>query len=329
MVRSVEDLTFEQVVPRGIAHRTALGEVFITDSVEVSEAEFALGTQIPRAHSLWFDRPAHLHDPLSTAEAARQASFVVVHRHLDVSLGIPFSLQRFGFRVEDVAAYSDPGDRPLQGVLILRLAGRRQHGEAMGRMSFDGHLLLDDAKAMTFDGDIVFLPKDDYSDLRTVQRSKRPLDHGYLRRRPERLDAADVGRHDPRNVVLGPGGTEDHYLLVIDRTHPSYFDHDYDHVPGPLMVEGFRQAAVSVAGRRGLLSPGACVITGCSVDFRDFAEFEGALEYAAEVDSVPEHGRVVVALTLRQFDDQVARARVELCSSEITDLPSAAEPEER
>src|SRR2546421_5590373 len=109
-------LAFEQTVPRTLAHRRALGEVFVADSAQVGDDEFLLALQVPRAHSLWFDRLVPYHDPFAMAEACRQGAFVVVHRYLRVPHGLPFSLQRVEFRVPDLESYRDGGETPLEAI---------------------------------------------------------------------------------------------------------------------------------------------------------------------------------------------------------------------
>src|SRR5687768_5464612 len=117
---SPRELSFEQTVPRALVHRAALGEVYVADSLQSGDGEFVLAIQIPRAHCVWFDRRVPYHDPLSTAEAARQGVYVVVHRHIGVPPGLTFSLRRLELRVEDLEGYRDQGTSPLQGLLTLR-----------------------------------------------------------------------------------------------------------------------------------------------------------------------------------------------------------------
>jgi hypothetical protein len=312
-------LTHEQTVPRAIAHRRAVGEVFVTDSAEVSADEFLLAWQIPRAHALWGDRLAPFHDPFAVAEAARQGSFVVVHRHLGIPLDLPFSLQRFAFQVHDLAAYRDSRSWPLQGLLRYRISDRRMRGADLGSMTLHGQVEIEGATVMEVGGDVVFLSRADYRALREFQRSRKPLAGASGQPLVEPVTPASVGRADVRNVVVGepsalsfPAGLL-RYPLRIDRTHPSYFDHDYDHVPGPFIVEGFRQAALLAACRGGALASPVAALTGLETTFADFGEFEAPLDFSAEVQ--PRDGtdpRVRVRVGLHQFGAEIAEGRIEL-----------------
>jgi hypothetical protein len=315
--RLSRELSFEQTVPRGLVHRAALGEVYVADSLQVGEAEFVLAVQVPRAHCVWFDRRVAYHDPLSTAEAARQGVYVVVHRHVGVPPGLTFSLQRLELRVADLDAYRDGGSSPLQGLLTLRLVSQTKHS-SLGSMSFEGDLSVDGAVAMTLRGDLVFLSPDDYAALRAYQRRRNPPETGLPPAGGPALDAAASGRLDRRNSVLGEpaadGATdgETRYPLIVDQHHPSFFDHGYDHVPGPLIVEAYRQAAIVTAHRSGALPSPVVAITGCEAAFTDFAELDSRIECVAAIDERFDDGRVGVKVGLRQFGKDVSTGHVEL-----------------
>ena len=293
-------LSYVQTVPCTIAHRRAVSEVFVTDSARIGDDEFALAVQIPRAHSLWYDREAGYHDPLAMAEAARQGSFVVVHRHLGVPLDLPFSMQRYEFSVDGLEAFRDDEKSPLEGELRYRLSDRIDRDGELGSMRIDGSLVIGGTPAMTVSGDVVFMSREDYTALRRFQRARKPLGTA-TGAAVKPVDAGLVGRRDLRNVVLGEGG-----LLVIDRRHPSFFDHDYDHVPGPLMVEGFRQIAIVAACEAGTLRSPVAAMTRCRVTFDDFAEFEAPVELSAEVVGD------VVRVGVHQFGKQLVEGEVEL-----------------
>ena len=310
------DVSFEQTVPRAVAHRQAVGEVFVTDSVQLADDEFLLGVQLPRAHSLWFDRRVRVHDPVSTAEAARQSVFVVVHRHLGVPVGLPFSLQRMEFAVVDLAAYADDEASPLQGRLRLSVS-RRGPNLLLGGMSIEGELEIGGAPAMTLGGDIVFMPRADYDALRAYRRARKPLDPDAAAVAARPLEPAAVGRLDARNVVIGApererdGAGATRYPLVIDRRHPSFFDHAYDHVPGPFIVEAWRQAAIVTAHAAGALPTPVAALTACEFTFSDFGEFEGRVQCSALLEpAAPPYAAVRVGL--HQFGERIAAGRVEL-----------------
>jgi hypothetical protein len=310
------ELSFEQTMPRSLAHRRALGEVFLTDSAQVADDEFVLGVQVPRAHSLWFDRLVRFHDPLAPAEAARQAIFVIVHRYLGAPIGPPFSMRRLHLQIVDLEAFREHDYTPLEGILRLRLAEARRAGDTLGRTTFEGEFAVDGRTAMTVGGDAVFLSQLDYGELREYQRARKPLDREAPPDVPP-LDPGAVGRRDARNVVIGepssqPGDPEQRYPLRIDLSHPSFFDHSYDHVPGPVLAEAFRQAAVVTATRAGALATPVAALTGCEAAFADFAEPEALIECTAARPEPRADGSVSVEVACHQFGKQLGDGRIEL-----------------
>ncbi|MFD0363632.1 AfsA-related hotdog domain-containing protein [Nocardia sp. GCM10030253] len=302
-------LSFEQTVPCSLAHRRCLGEVFVADTVASGPGEYLAAIQIPRAHSLWSDHLADYHDPLAAVEAIRQAMTVVGHRYQGLPLGTAFSLQRMTAEVEDRSALRNTGTAPLEG--IVRIRSELGSGGGPGYLadhSFDGTLTVGVGTALTVRGSGVAFPPETYAEFRAHQRRDRSgpvVDVSAAVPVPPEL----VGRRDSRNVVVAEVGSV--LELVADRRHPSFFDHPYDHVPGPLMLEGFRQAALVAAG-----APFA--LAAFEANFTGFAELDGSLTFTCQVEADPDFG-ADAELTLSQFGIQIADCRIEL-----TTYPSEA-----
>jgi hypothetical protein len=308
-------LSYEQTVPRELAHRRAIGEVFITDSAQAGEDEYALAVQIPRAHMLWSDRRPDYHDPFASGEAARQGSFVVIHRHLGIPVGLPFSMRTFEFAVESLNGYQDDQRAPLDGVLHYRLSDKRVSGGQLGSMRIDGEMTINGVLAMRFGGDVVFMSGADYQALRAFQRSRKPIGSGTVPDPVTPLAPGAVGRADGRNVAIGhplDAAGPRRFPLVIDLSHPSFFDHGYDHVPGPLCVEAFRQAAIVVAHESSAIPSPVVAMTGCRVAFADFGEYEQNLFCSAELMSHAAGGPVRLRVGLHQFGSELVTGYVEL-----------------
>jgi len=311
-VSAVGALCFDQTVPRQLAHRRGLAEVFVADTAKLGVDEFAAALQAPRAHSLWHDQDHDLHDPLVVVEACRQAIFVGLHRYWEVPVGTPGSLQRFDFRVLDLGAYRDDHANPLAGIAQIQLTLSRTEGGEGGVANFAGRIVIGGREAMTVEGTILLFRREDFEVLRAHQRAAKPL----LPRHPpaSRLSAPKlVGRRDIRNVVIGDAvadgvaGEEQRYPVFVDTGNPAFFDHPNDHLPGPLIVEAYRQAAIRAATRVGSLAAPRAVATGCRAEFVDFAEYEGPIECSASVAASVE-GEVPVRVGLQQFDKEVAEA---------------------
>lgn len=307
-------LSFTQTVPRELAHRRALGEVFIADSIEVGADEFLVAMQVPRAHSLWFDRRTAYHDTLATLEASRQAAFVIVHRHLGVPIGPPFTLHRIAFRVLDLEGYRDDEASPLDAMWHARVEDKQVHDDILVGMTLAGRLLVDGYPIATLEGDIAFVSRQDYEMVRAVQRARSER---AGEPNAQALHPALVGRFDERNVTIGDAdapageGGEVHYPLAVNQRHPSFYDHPQDHVPGPLMLEAYRQAALLTAHRAGALRSPVAAVTACDATFDAFCEHDAPATCSASVGAVTDE-RVSVSVGLHQFGKRIANGQVEL-----------------
>lgn len=311
------ELSFEQTVPRALAHRRAISEVFVSDSARVADDEFVAALQVPRAHSLWHDHSHALHDPLLVVEACRQAAFVGTHRYLGVPIGTRGSLQSIEYRVDELDAYRDDGANPLESIARIRVADRQDRQGALTAMRFEARLTIGERPAMTMSGTILFIPADDFAVLRAHQRAAKPLlDRAPAA--PARIDPVLVGRCDVRNMAIGdvdpdaPASGEQRFPVVVEPANPAFFDHEQDHLPGPLIVEVYRQAAVRAAVRAGALATPVAVATGLRATFSDFGEYEGATECAALVGPVAGGDVVTVRLGLHQFGARLAEAELDL-----------------
>jgi hypothetical protein len=311
------ELRFERTVPRELAHRRAISEVFVADSAAVAEDEFVAAIQVPRAHSLWHDHRHAFHDPMLIVEACRQAAFVGSHRYLGVPVGTRGSLQWIAFQVEDLEAYRDDREHPLEGVVRLRVSDRQEREGMLDAMTFDAELRIGGGVAMSMGGRIYFMPADDFAVLRAHQRARKPLLAAAPPPGPA-IDPALIGRCDPRNAVIGdvapgtPTTVQQRYPVLVDPANPAFFDHAQDHIPGPLIVEVYRQAAIRTATRAGAFATPHAVATRCRATFADFGEYEASTECAAALGRTTGTGRITVNLSLHQVGIEFAEAELEL-----------------
>ena len=303
---------FEQGVPRWLAHQRGLIEVLITDSVQLGADEFLLGTQLPRAHSTWSDCHPGYHDPLVTVEAGRQAGFVLAHRYYDVPRGTQFISQQLTFEVGCLEAFIDSESEPTEGVFHVRLADKQYRDGVLIGMSFRGELSIEGRPAKSMSGGMLFLPGGDYEGMRKHIRAGKALDPQSTSSTASPLDPESVGRSLRQNVVIAEGEHESRFVLLPDRSHPCFFDHPQDHLPGPLILEAFRQAALASAKREGRLERSGAVLTGCRVQFSDFAELEAPAECSVALGGVSSGSAVAATVGLHQLGVQIAEAELHL-----------------
>ncbi len=302
---------------RDLVHRRALAEVLIADTVEVADDEFLLGTQLPRAHSLWSDRQHSYHDPLITIEVCRQACLAIPQRYYQVGPDWQFISTHIDFSVVNLDAFTDSEESPPEGIMRARFSNKRERRGVLCGITVQSELTIDGLAAATVDGDLMFFPRTTYQRLRSQQRKSKPLEGRRWPTVPEPIDPHRVGRILYRNVTISestvpaaPG--EYRYLAIVDRRHPSFFDHPLDHVPGALVIEVYRQAAIATATSSGEGTAAEAVVTRCDVQLSDFAELEAPVECLATSIDEAGDGRVSMALTLHQFETEIGGAQVEL-----------------
>jgi hypothetical protein len=310
-------LRFDRNVPRELVHRTALAEVLIADTLRVADDEFLIGTQLPRAHSLWSDRQHSHHDPLITVEICRQACLAIPQRYYNVGPDWQFVSKHIDFAVLDLDAFLDSEISPPEGILRARFSNRREHHGVLCGLTVGSELTIDGKSASTVDGDLMFFPKKAYEKLRAEQRRSKALSSTSRPIVARPIDPARVGRLLHRNVTIGESAVatttagECRYTVIVAQRHPVFFDHPVDHVPGALVIEIYRQAAIATA-TSGTARAASAVVTRCDVQLSDFAEFEAPVECTASVMGKAVDGRVQIALALHQLESTIGEARVEL-----------------
>ncbi|MGL5929474.1 MAG: AfsA-related hotdog domain-containing protein, partial [Dermatophilaceae bacterium] len=189
-----------------------------------------------------------------------------------------FVMKRMG-----VAWSGDPlpvGDRPLDLVVTVRMtpAGRKGRYDLGVTVAAAGRDLL------TGWGVVVVLRPAVYAALRRGRTSP-----GIRTDEDSTLGCAVVGRTRDRDVVItGPVGGP--WTLRVDTSHPSLFDHPSDHVPGMLLFEAARQAAVLANGGRPVVAVGADFAAYVELD--EPATVELAREPSASIVTVHQGGAV-------------------------------------
>jgi A-factor biosynthesis hotdog domain len=164
---------------------------------------------------------------------------------------------------------------------------------------------------------MMFYAKNTYTKLRSYQRKDKQLGDAQPHTIPPRVDPDRVGRVFDRNVTIGEsaiaGSAGEHrYVGIVDQKHPCFFDHPGDHVPGALLIEIYRQAAIATATGGGEATPAAAVVTHFDVQLSDFAELEAPVECSATITDEPADGGVAITIAMHQFDSQIGDAHVEL-----------------
>ncbi|CAM5429115.1 lactone biosynthesis protein [Streptomyces tanashiensis] len=318
-----EGLSFDRTISRRFVHRASVTEVFLTDAVVAGSDRFLVGAQLPRNHALYRPEETGQCDFMLLVETVRQAGIFLSHRYHDVPLGHHFIFKALSLRIGDPAALR-VGCGPLAVVLDVKVvtpAGGRNPRRFDAR--FDMVIEVGGRECARASAGVVVIDGVRYGRLRQrgrVAETARPTgrEHGSsvygtpeygtsayeasaygtpeygAPGHPASLYGVPAGAADDRGVLrpvpaaealTRPPGTRE-WRLHVDPTHPGYFEHPSDHVPGMLLLEAFRQAARETAGGAALTSLDA-----------DFAVF-GELAEAVTVEAAPaEGGRVRLSAT--------------------------------
>lgn len=310
----------ENTVPRGMVHRAAVSEVFLTGAQRVADGHFRCLAQLPRTHSYFSEhthRDAH-YDMLLLLEVFRQASIYISHAFLDVSSNDKFIYLDSDTQVVDRAALV-VGQRPASALIEVRVVEEYvRHGVRSG-VTLDMTLTLNGRIAARHDRMAIRWMTDAAWNKMRNRAIAATLPHADPRAQlPAPLAPFQVGRHWLNNVVLGREievvDAELTGTLIVDQGNPAIFDHPLDHIPGMLLLEGFRQLALLAAKRQAGLAPDELLLGRAKVVFARFGEFGLETRVKARLDSlrVADDGRVLLNLSVEQGGAELATAEVEL-----------------
>ncbi|MER6471007.1 ScbA/BarX family gamma-butyrolactone biosynthesis protein [Streptomyces collinus] len=262
MARELPRLT--TTVPKEYVHRTSVAEVFLTRCTKLSETQFSLSAQWPRAHTFFEAPDSGSHDPLLVAETFRQAGLFLAHAQLGVPLGHHFVMWDLGFstQLDQLRIGSAPTDVELSAMCAdMTFRGGRATGFRMQlSITRGGTGIAIGGGRFTCISPAVY---------RRLRGGRLDCDVSGLRDAPRRtVPPTTVGRTRPFDVVLSPTELPNRWLLTPDPDHPVLFDHTGDHYPGMVLLEAARQAACGLAG------PSMVTPSAVSTVFHRYAEID-------------------------------------------------------
>ncbi|MFI9505051.1 ScbA/BarX family gamma-butyrolactone biosynthesis protein [Nocardia sp. NPDC052566] len=309
-VETVKTASHVRTIPRELAHRCAVSEVFVTSLDAVGTDEFVVGAQLPRMHAYYGDHAGSLglrHDPLLVMEAARQAAIALTHEFYGVPAEMAFIVRTFNGAGADRVAW-EIGTAPADLVMRVRVPRRHHRGTALYGLDMVLDIESAGTPMMTVDGSFSWTTPRQWSALRAAARNGLglgPFRGGCAPR--DRAPTELVGRENWRNVVIGPPdlrGPIASAPLVADLGHPFLFDHQLDHVPGSLMIEACRQTALSLVIRR------MPRLDGVASTFERFVELDRPAVCRAEIVG-RDVGRTVIHCAITQSGAMAARVELE------------------
>ncbi len=293
-VSGADQLDFAVTVPRHLVHRQSVAEVFLTDGLATGEpGHFLVAAQWPRHHLVFRPNQGRF-NCLLLAETLRQAAIYLAHTQYRVPVGHHFVMEEIS--VDANIAVSHTGDCPADVVAEVAISCCRFVDDALVEFRpnvtfWNGSRVLGTARGTAR----VFEPRV-YQTIRSS--STQPVTPNSSEESLGLVRPALIGEPGPRNVALLTSDSPTSWRLHVDTSHPVYFDHPCDHVPGMLIIASMLQAARLVRA-----APDA-PIAGFSARFWKFAE----LKPAVVIDAADKAASVGV--DLRQAGHHIAAGEI-------------------
>ncbi|MFI2689173.1 ScbA/BarX family gamma-butyrolactone biosynthesis protein [Streptomyces sp. NPDC018584] len=232
-------------VPKEFVHRAGVAEVMLTDWLREDDLHFSVAAQWPRGHA-FFTSVAGCHDPLLAAETIRQAGSLLAHAEFNVPLDFQFVM--WDLKLETYPEHLAIGGAPASLDMDVTCRDAKWRNNTLAGLHYDVVMYRDGQVAAVGSAGFTCMPPKVYHRVRGGRLA------GTVRALPLTAPTAPqtVGRVSPMDVVLSATSREDRWQLRVDTNHPVLFEHPVDHVPGMMLVEAARQAAIATSGSRSL-----------------------------------------------------------------------------
>ncbi|MFF9397532.1 ScbA/BarX family gamma-butyrolactone biosynthesis protein [Streptomyces sp. NPDC014744] len=222
-----------------LVHRHDPQDIFPTGWTPQTGTQFSVSARWPRGHRFFAPVGGRHQDPLLIAETMRQTTMLLGHAEFGVPDGDQFVMWELSY-------VSEPGrlllgDEPWDITVDVTCSRVRRLRQSIGSMHVELLLHRLGTVLARGGGRISCTSAKAYGKLRGDRRhvvgAPIPLLPAVL--------PAEVGRVDERDVVLAPAARRNVWRLRLDTGHPTLFARPNDHVPGIVLLEAARQAAVA------------------------------------------------------------------------------------
>jgi hypothetical protein len=229
------------LLDRSWVHKRLSSNVFIGEPSSRGAQEFATISGFPQGHELYSDSVCGLSASGYLIEVARQANLAICHRFFDVALEAAFLVTAIDWQFEGEEPFVVTKLAPFE--VVTQVLETQQRKGALARLVTRTSFFSEQKRFLT--GGASFLIS---SARHAVEKSKlRPAAEPACA--PLRPDAVQV-KH-PRNVLVGAPEAADldanRIPMLVDPRHPFFFEHENAHVPGMMLLEAGKQAAVFAA----------------------------------------------------------------------------------
>ncbi|MER7488632.1 ScbA/BarX family gamma-butyrolactone biosynthesis protein [Streptomyces sp. NPDC126497] len=293
---------FQQTVPRALVHRSAVSEVLVTGVRHGDDGVHQVGAQWSRAHSYYGPVAGRWHDPMIFAETIRQACMLLAHQTLAIPLTHPFLTATHAFTILESGMRLT--DRPANVLLEISLHDVVRRGANVSSFACSINAFRE--------GEPIGIGRSSANCVSpSVYRRLRGPRFGAVPRGevPAPLPHELAGRSRPSDVVLGRSPGKRTWVLRAETSHPILFDHPVDHVPGMVLMEAARQAALLTVG-----CPDGLLVS-CAATFRRYVEFDAPCIVSSSPPREEAPGRHALTVTFHQAESLVGSCEVTVLDS--------------
>jgi hypothetical protein len=230
------------LLDRQWVHKRIDANVFIGEPARTGPDDFSTESFFRSDHEFYNDSLSGLSASGYLIEAARQANLAISHRHFEVPLSAGFLVTSMEWRFSDDAPFlvSDLSSFNM----LTHVTHVTQRKGAICKLQTQTRFVQGEREFMT--GEAAFL-------ISSRSLTSEGGSAGPVLRRSEHPAAApsDAQVREPRNVLIGQPDDADRKAgripMLIDPKHEFFFEHENSHVPGMMLLEGGKQAAVYAA----------------------------------------------------------------------------------
>jgi 2-oxo-3-(phosphooxy)propyl 3-oxoalkanoate synthase len=314
----VSRVAHQHTISRELTHKRRLENVYVTSlspmgaqSPSVTPSEFLFGAFVPQSNVYINDMRSHANDVvLSVVEIGRQIGIALSHEYLGVRPKQAFVLDRMVFEALPALHKQDwHASETLWGQVRISQQVHNAEGELSSTLA-DGAFYAQDRCVCTQSSQWSILPRERYQRLREIARNRNARRPGQMGE-PVPLGPGFTVSLDStaRQPVLAPtlwvssSGNRFVATLLVDRRNLFFFDHDNDHVPGMLVLEGMRSMALDIVGKFTPTERGPASLARIEVSFKTFAELDAPVQLVATVRTPPSEGQpMALHVEARQLD---------------------------
>ncbi len=312
-------VSYRQTVARELTHKRYLENVYVTSLDRLSATEFLGGAYLPRANTYINAMRGDSNEvTLPIIEIGRQIAMAITHQFLGVGHCNAFILSDIQFEIFPAQHAIDwQAQETLLAHSVLTDSQHLDSGELSqvnGYMNF----YVDAQRVFRQSSNYAIQSHARYLKMRELMRTRyersKKLNGGAATDFGDVIKAALCRKCTVLDDTVWIGADSNNVIatLQVDRSNLFFFDHDNDHVPGMLLLEGMRQLTGDVCAR--FSHDNAEKIAKINLEFSNFAELDAPVYLAATVERNPADARILSAVSIeaRQLNKVVGKGAFHL-----------------